>query len=336
MEEIKNKIICIMILFLCSGLCACKKEVDGSGDQDSLAQSLAVYQYIPRNTDTVFVPLNLMGIPVANTGFPALLRNAAGSDVEVTAKIDTDIALTEAFNKLYNIASPPLSQNLFRLAGNGNVTIKAGHTMSADSFKVHLDKLTGLSAGVYKYAVPLRLSSGTAGATLASTLMFIRFDIIVVDWINVDQRNKDLNGIRIDRAAWHTTASSEGRGLTDYALDGNNLSAWTSSATGLPQWFQLDMGKVHAVKGFSIVPNYGDFTTNDDLLKMDILSSNDGVIWKTEGTYKGPRVGFTNPSNPEFKTVKFISPVTARYFKFNVTSSSSGTAAGMAELYGIE
>lgn len=328
MKKIGELYIHALLLLVCSGFYACKKDKGSSND---VAKNIAAYSFLPFNNAKVYIPLNL-GVPSNdNSGFPVLLKKAAGSDTEVTATIDTSDGLVREFDKLYAVTSPLLTPGLFKVSGSGKVTVKAGQTQSLDSIKIELDKPVGLKTGVYKYVVPLRL---TSTAALASDIMFIRFVITVIDVINIDPRNTGLAGTTIDRSSWSITATAEDYGPAANVLDNDNFSSWCAGFYDAPQGLQLDMSSSHPVKGFSIVPNYSpiDF----DFLKAEVFSSNDGVVWKAEGIYNGTSTASSSTwDNPDLKTIKFIEQVTARYFKFTFTRSSLG-APGLAELDAIE
>jgi hypothetical protein len=184
-----------------------------------------------------------------------------------------------------------------------------------------------------KYLLPLTIKQGNIAFPDQKAKMIM---VLVSGKItNIDPANAGLTGTTAVRTGWSVTASGNfSTRVVTRILDANNATAWRSSGT-LPAWTVLDMASVTAVKGFSIVPNY-EYRTSD-FLEMDVLSSNDGTIWKTEGQYVGPVIlASSSATAPDIKTVKFIVPVSARYFKFNITKSTLGTYSGMCELNAIQ
>lgn len=70
---------------------------------------------------------------------------------------------------------------------------------------------------------------------------------------------------------------------------------------------------------------------------MEVYSSTNGTTWKLEGYYVGTTTSAgSTVANPDIKNVRFLTPVTARYFKFNITKTTDGSYAGMAELNALE
>lgn len=464
-------ILAAMLLCLCSLSCK-KNELEKDDIIAYVAQNLSAYRVIPTNTtDTIISNMDLIYAGKTNVGFPALLVEPSNSDVEITSRIDNNPELIAAYDSLYHSHSPTIPDGLFKINGNGKISIKAGEKQSADSIKIKIDKISGLKTGKFTYMVPIVMECTAKNVKLKSRLMFVRYNIFVsnleasisdyygssniilmndqnlngsvffiqaslnntfrqaievgveeisnkefldtynsehhtsylpfpkgayvllrsaatvpaeetissediegrisdasvfsssqayllplkvkengvgslaggknnimyisVEKNNLDRDNAVLNGERIDRKNWIINARGHyGTFVPENILDGNNATAWDSDGR-LPQWLTLDMGTVQIVKGFSIVPNY-DYP-DDDFISMDVFSSNDGINWKIEGKYTGtPTSTQSSAANPDIKTVNFISPVTARYFKFNITKTTEGSYAGMAELYGIK
>jgi hypothetical protein len=70
---------------------------------------------------------------------------------------------------------------------------------------------------------------------------------------------------------------------------------------------------------------------------MIISTSDDNVTYSVQGTWKGtgPASG-SSASAPDYKGVNFITPVTARYFKFDITARVNGNIVGVAEINAIQ
>lgn len=327
--------VAILLFYLCYSSCK-KSEIDSNDLVAYVANNLSPYQEIPVNSgDTVIADINLIYLGKLGSGFQALINGTSGKDVEVTGKIDANPQLIKAYDSLYHMHSLALPSDLFKISGDGKVTIKAGQMQSADSIKIELNNISGLKVGKYTYVVPIVLESMAKDVQLKSKLMFVRYKLVVNPKNNVDRTNAGLSGQQIDRTGWSTTALSYyDVSAPSNVLDGENETVWESDGI-IPQWLMLDMGMTETVKGFSIVPNY--VYPGDDFIDMDVLSSKDGITWEMQGKYTGTSASAQSSADlPDIKTVKFINPVTARYFKFNVTSSTGGGYAGMAELNGIK
>ncbi|WP_316837191.1 BT_3987 domain-containing protein [Pedobacter nutrimenti] len=170
------KVYSLIAVLFCTCLLSCKKDKLNSDSLAYVSQSVSLYDEIPVCSATVIPNMNY-AVKNRIKGFPALLASQFSADVTVTATISTDKKLVEAYNNLNHDHYPALPENLFKIVGSGQVVIKAGHTRSVDSIQVQLNNFTGLPTGIQTYAVPVVLQSSTAGAVLASKLMFILFTI---------------------------------------------------------------------------------------------------------------------------------------------------------------
>ncbi|MBO9594622.1 MAG: DUF1735 domain-containing protein [Niabella sp.] len=262
-------------------------------------------------------------------GFPATINVSVSKTI--TLSFTDDAGLVPAYNaanKTNYAAMPAGSYTMI----NNTVTIGAGATASSDSVKIGFSDLSAFTPGT-SYLLPVRIKDESDVAPQAGNN--VKYVILSAFLTNIDPSNSGLTGAIMNRTGWSVTASGS---YSAYGvariLDGDNKSSWDSDGK-LPAWVQLNMGSVKTVKGFRIVPNY-DFTT-DDFLNMEIFSSNDGNSWISEGKYAGtPVSGSSSAANPDIKTVRFFTPVTARYFKFNITKTTDGKYAGMGELNAIE
>ncbi|WP_316837190.1 discoidin domain-containing protein [Pedobacter nutrimenti] len=318
------KIYSVISVLLCTCLLSCKKDkTDPNNVLASTAKNLSIYDMIPYDSYTVLSPVGTVKDSI-NNGFAALLASKFGSDVVLTASIDTSMALIKAYNSLYHVNYPALPRGLFKVKGGGQHIIKAGQTRSVDSIRVQIANFANLPTSSQEYAVPVVLQSTTAGAVLASKLMFVRFKLAII-YNDIDQTNRGLIGTTIDRSTWSVTSNNPGG---DYApasnmWDGDNNTFWLTSVSNLPESFVLDMGTSNTVKGFTYVAPFGGYY---DVTGMTLKYSNDGVVWKPVGDWVRAQSG---------DPIKFINPLTARYFKFIVTKASNRYYVGIAELNGI-
>ncbi|MBK7099429.1 MAG: discoidin domain-containing protein [Sphingobacteriales bacterium] len=132
----------------------------------------------------------------------------------------------------------------------------------------------------------------------------------------------------MNRTLWTVSASSQySVNVPPRVLDGSSSTYWSTTNTLLPANIDLNMGTVRTVKGFNLTP---PSTSSYRFMTMEVLSSQDGNSWNQEGTFNLA----TNTST--VRTLKFVTPVTAQYFRFNVTRGSGTTYTGIAEINGVE
>jgi hypothetical protein len=266
----------------------------------------------------------------AQTGFGAALNYVLNTTVQVG--ITYDASLIASYNAANNTSYSAFPTGSFTVSKD-NVTIAAGATTSvADSFRVQFSNYNSFSGG-NTYLLPLTIKSGgNVNADDTKKVVYIQVSVFEN---NIDPANSGLTGTTINRTGWTVTASGNYSGnVVNRVLDGNNATAWDSDGR-MPAWVQLDMGTAKTVKGFPIVPSY-EYRA-DNFIEMEVYSSNNGTIWKLEGKYTGTTTSTSSTAaNPDIKTVRFMAPVTARYFKFNITKTTDGSYAGMAELNAME
>ncbi|WP_316839362.1 BT_3987 domain-containing protein [Pedobacter gandavensis] len=268
-------------------------------------------------------------LPPADGVFQVGLSPAAGVSTAVEV-VPGDAAMVAAYNTANKTEHILLPAANYTISAAGNVTFAPGQSTANLSVAIkdgqQLDPLK-------KYLLPLTIKQGNIAFTdqAAKVIMVLLTGKIT----NVNPANSGLTGTTAIRTGWALTSSAN---FTTKAVarlvDGSNSTSWRSNGI-LPAWVVLDMGNSSAVKGFSIIPNY-EYRTSD-FIEMDVLSSTDGTTWKAEGQYVGPAtLASSSATLPDVKTVKFIIPVTARYFKFNITKSTLGTYSGMCELNAIQ
>ncbi len=288
------------------------------------------------NTNTISLVLNKAGNTV--TGPNALyvkgnLNDQLSGSTQIT--VEEARSLLAAYNQQTGknyILMPASSYQLQK----PSVTIAASATTSADSIVISLPNLQLFQTG-NDYLLPIQLKSAKNQSTdipADDTKKVVYIQVSVVE-NNIDPANSTVTGTAISRSGWTVTASGSysGNAITRI-LDGNNATAWDSDGR-MPAWVQLDMGASKTVKGFPIVPSYE--YRNDNFINMEVYSSNNGTTWKLEGYYVGTTTSAgSTAANPDIKNVRFIMPVTARYFKFNITKTTDGSYAGMAELNAVD
>lgn len=268
------------------------------------------------------------------TKFTAYLTRETSSDVMINIAADeSKIASYNTANKTSYVLLPAVN---YKFLTGGQLTVKSGGTRATDSLKIQLTARATLNDD-NGYILPLSIkevSSNDKGITASGNYSTVY--IIVKNSIsNIEDSNTLPVGTLINRSGWSVTASGSYSGnAVNRVLDGNNATAWDSDGR-MPAWVILDMQSATAVKGFSIVPSY-EYRT-DNFLTMEILSSNDRISWKSQGEYNGTvTLASSSAINPDLKNIKFFTPVNARYFKFNITKTTDGSYAGMAEVNAIQ
>jgi hypothetical protein len=313
-------------IVILTSLASCKKTDD--------LNSKELLTYIKSDYGNNNIPLAFTRTPVSIYGdstvkFAAYLTRETSVDVSLNIKADESLVSTyNTANKTSFELLPSVNYKII----NNTLNVKAGNIASIDSAKIQLVNVKNLTSDK-GYLLPISISdlnTSDKGIT-ASTNFKTIYLVVTSKFNNVDASNLSLTGPNLSRVGWTVTTSGSysGKGVSR-VLDGSNSTAWDSDGR-MPAWIILDMAASKTVNGFSIVPSY-EYRT-DDFLAMDVLSSDDGIIWKEQGQYNGTATASSSTAaNPDIKTVKFYGPVTARYFKFNITKTTDGSYAGMAEL----
>lgn len=266
----------------------------------------------------------------SNFSFAASLNIPFSKDIEI--EIETDPTLINRFNQENNTSNILFPQNSYTIT-ESKITIPEGNNRNSDAnFNIEFKNLNELEVAK-TYLIPIKIKNYDSKAEkLDNSVLFIRASVTET---NIDPSNQAFSEPYMDRTGWTVTASgSWSINVIGRVLDGNNSTPWDSDGW-MPSWVILDIKSQKTIKGFAIVPNYQ--YRADDILTMEVLSSNDGVNWNSQGTYNGtPTNPFSSVINPDIKTVRFVNPVNARYFKFNITKSTDGDYTGMAELNAIQ
>lgn len=251
--------------------------------------------------------------------------NIGSYSAPVTAELKADPSLTTTYNQKHNTHYESFPEGTYELVKK-ETQIAAGSKNSVDSFEIHFKNLEAFQKDK-AYILPVKASAASPFVTGFRSVAYI-----VLNTNNVDPKNSIMAGALMSRVAWEITASNNYSPIAN-VLDGDNNTVWSTSRV-TPQWVQLDMGASKTVKGFVLTPSY--LYINENWLTVKVSSSSDGVNWKFEGVYFGSK---TSPSssvtNPDIKYMNFLTPINARYFKFDVLKASS-SFTGLSELNAIE
>ncbi|MDR6785237.1 hypothetical protein ABIE26_003936 [Pedobacter africanus] len=266
---------------------------------------------------------------VQNIFVQARLSQAVPRNIEVSVETVSNQEFVAAYNAANGTKHLPFPEGGYTIAPSTGV-IPAHKMFLSEPILVQLTNLSLFNpSSIYLLALKIKDDK------IASPNNHTQY--IIMRGNNIDRSNTGLNGQPIERIGWRVKALGYYRQenlVPELVLDGDHRTAWDSDGQ-LPQWLELDMGVMETVKGFSIVPSY--LYREDDFLQMEVFSSNDGINWESQGLYTGTATSDqSSPATPDLKTVKFVNPVTARYFKFNILKATSGNYTGMGELFGIK
>ncbi|KGE12996.1 BT_3987 domain-containing protein [Sphingobacterium deserti] len=323
-----------------------------SSNSDLPLSSNRAVMYVRVRFSQITTQLN--GAP-ANRVIPLRISRTPAGDIvsgnlNLTAAINTrfatplTIALSDRQDWLasYNQANQTnyiaFPTGTFSLSPN-NVSINSG-TLSADMpFSLMLSNMHAFETG-RSYLLPVGIvDEGPVPPHEAEGRAYFALDIALQ---NIHPDNPAPSGSRVDRADWTATASSTDTqyapgGTPAMVFDGNPATGWHSDFGAQNVVFTVDMRNTKNIRGFSFTPRYWNFYNSvfiSAITGMEILSSNDGINWTSQGSYAGSMPGGT-PSNPELRNLSFYTPVQARYFRFAITQYGQ-YMPGFGELYAYE
>lgn len=330
--------VCLRILLFCGVIQtmfgSCKKEKLNSrellvyltGDY-SAADNRAVVPFL-------HTPVEIVGNTMIEV--PAYATREVPADIDVT--MYPDVSLVDAFNLKYNTAYLPMPSSAFRVVNAPQHKIPAGSLVS-DPIKIEITDPSILT-DPNGYLLPMTITgieSKDKGVQISTTHQAMYLNI-TYEYSNIAKTETPLNGTLMNRTAWSVTVSNTTSGALGPAmLDGNNSTAWRSSnSSTAAKWVVLNMGSTQTVKGFQIVPNY--VSTAENPTQMTISTSTDNVTYTVQGIWKGTGPSASSSAaSPDIKGVNFIAPVTARYFRLDITSVVNNTArVGIGELNAVQ
>jgi hypothetical protein len=275
-----------------------------------------------------------------NVSMSVKLMQSINVDVTAEAIEDRSLVSLDFFNKKRNAKSKLLPEGSYKIVKN-KATIKANQWSSQDSIKVEIDydKLEA-TIGNETYVLIMKIDNSSDKELLAPDTVemanraFIEINHKIIDTKNIIS-NDGLTGKDMDRSRW--TATSSGNFDTETTaskvLDGKGDTYWRSPRV-MPQDITINMGDSKLVKGFSFTPQYND--SYDNFREVKVYSSQDGQTWDFQGYFLAGSVYWdSSVENPDIKTLRFINPVQAKYFKFQVMEASNGITA-IAEINGKE
>lgn len=325
-------VVVSFLLILAFG--SCKK--DSLESRELLVYLAGEYGSVNGTVTVPFVhnPVSITGNPMIS--IPAYATREVAADINVT--IAADMSLVAEYNQKNNKATLPLPESAYRIINPGARTIRAGALSSSDSLRIEITSPSALT-DPKGYLLPLTITSIESkdkGARASSNQRTVYVNV-TYEYNNVLPGQTPMAGTLMSRTGWSTIVSNTTSGALGPAMiDGSNTTAWRSSnSTTAVKWATINMSGQRTIKAFQIVPNY--VTTTENATQMTVSSSNDNVTWTVQGIWRGtgPAAG-SSATVPDIKGVNFASPVTAQYFRFDITALVSGGRVGFAEVNAIQ
>ncbi len=330
---IKNKgtLACLSLLIM---LAACKKD-------ELSSKELLVYLLGDKASLTNSTKLNLIHTPTEINGEKTaeFYVNATREvPANVNLEVEADVSVVDAFNAKHGTRYLPAPTASYRIVSDGPYVIPAGSAKSSSAIKVELTN-TALLNGQSGYLLPIALkslSSEDRGVQISSSHKHVYIEI-VNSFENIAEGQAPVTGTLMSRAGWIATASNITNGAPAInVLDGSNSTVWRSSNSATAaKWIVLNMGVEQTIKNFIITPNHNN--TSENATSILLATSSDNVNWVEQGrwTGTGPASG-TNAASPDLKGINLRNAITAQYFRFTITSQTSGNRVGMAEINAVQ
>lgn len=324
----------ILLLFCC--MSSCRKDGLNSKElliflQGDIAGKATSTQTVP----FLHNPIQIIGNTMIDVS--AYATREVPADIEVSIYPHPD-AVNE-YNQKYNTNHLTLPTNTYRVVNGYKHKILAG-TLQSDPLQIEITH-PELLTDPLGYLLPLFISeieSQDKGARISTThsTMYL---LITYEFNNIQNTETPVSGSMMTRTGWSVSVSNFTSGAgANLILDGNNGTRWRSSnSSSAEKWVILDMGSLQQqVQAILMTPTYT--TTSENVTGLNLSTSVDNVNWKEQGSWEGtgPASG-TSANNPDIKGINFIAPVTARYFRIDITTMLSGTSrAAIAELNAIQ
>ena len=277
----------------------------------------------------IHTPVEVLGNTMVSV--TASATRAVIADVDVVMNADT--ARAAAFNQLNKTKFTTLPAANYRIVNSSNHKISTGSVIS-DSMQIEILKPETLNdTNGYILPVSVTAVSGKDKGVQVSSNQATVYIKITYAFNNIINTQVPLTGTLASRTGWSVTVSNTTAGALGPAMiDGSNTTAWRSSnSSSAVKWAVVNMGSTQTINGFQVVPNY--VTSTENATQMTVSTSTDNITWKVQGIWKGtgPATGSTAAA-PDIKGINFIAPVSAQYFRFDITSLVSGSRVGIGEV----
>lgn len=309
---------------------SCKKD-DGLSSRELLVYVAGDYSRVDNRVVVPFVhnPVAVSGGTM--TGFAAYATREVPADIDVT--MTADMTLVDQFNQKNATTFLPLPAANYRVINPGKYKIKAG-TLKSDSLRIEILN-PGQLTDPKGYLLPFTITGieGEDKGAVVSTNQRTVYINVTYEFNNVVTGQAPAAGTPMSRTGWGVTVSNTTSGALGPAMiDGNNSTAWRSSnSSSAAKWAIVNMSSQKTVSSFLMVPNY--VATTENATQITVSSSNDNTNWTVQGIWRGtgPAAG-SSATAPDTKGINFASPVTAQYFRLEITAWVSGSRVGIGEL----
>lgn len=312
-----NILLYTLLLFLNVVLfVGCEKE------EDINTVGLKVY------LNTEIPPVNESRFTVVHTPTGSVLRGAdlkfpikttRKSLADITAELTVNNLLVDEYNERNGTNYEVASESSINITGSIQ-TIKAGSIISTDSVVIELNSLESLKSES-GYLLPLQISkieTSDLGAQISSNMSII-YLFIKSEFNNVDVNAASVEGELIKKTGWKSTAvgTYASSYLAENAIDDKFNTSWFYTVSAKPS-ITIDMQTVQTVKGVRLAPNYNAFSSNYAFKKVEVETSKDDETWTKQGVSANFNRPSGNANSPDFKIIKFYSPIDARYLRLNM------------------
>lgn len=325
MRQIKfDKILCICAISLI-GLCACndKETYDIEGNEGFVY--LNELKGFPRCMDERSIVKTFSGVlgEELRVKFPVKCTMPANKTTKVSFGINNNYV--DEYNAQNGTNYISLDENILAIE-NQSLTIAKGNIESADSLTLCIPKENILSVEEGNYLIPIEIKETDGLPRTELTERNIYHLTLNVKFRNIlFATEAEMNGIATlvtDKSDWSIKyVGVNTMPNINKIIDGNNLTysnvRWNSG-----DYFELDLGQVHnTLMGLYLNFNFSYYGWRD----IHVSVSEDGAKWIG--------MGDDNVStSDQIRAVKFLSPIKARYIRFEPITQPQYSYIFMSEV----
>lgn len=301
----------VLLLIFILGSCTDEMNYDVTGDTTNRVYlndgSKTVNNYNSYVFSVIHTPAGSVG--EVKAAFP--VRCTQEANTETTATLEIDNSLVDTYNTNNSTDYKKVPDGFAELSTT-MLSIAKGGLESADSLIVTIPTAKFSQLTETAYMLPIRISAlNTAQNTAISSNMNTIYLIINTTVSNCYDRpgESDMVGEMVaDRSAWTATIDVNlWRGPLSNMFNGNTRSYW---GVRPPEECNLvvDFGaELTGITGLQI----HTYSSSYNLSTIKVYASNDNVNWDSQGTAN-------LATGNSYQYIKFYSPVTTRYIKFDI------------------
>lgn len=305
MKKYCNLILMITLMFSSFSFVACSDDEEGEWK--------ATYVYLERvDSEIIYKAFNFTHSAVGLIGDEVTTTFVARTQKPVTS--DVKVQLNTMGNDI-----PAENITLTKQ----EVVIKAGE-MKSEEVTANVDMTFAESIHdkkSYQFQLIIdQIQTGAKNTFLSESLNKLMFPINKTAYRNLELStppNSTLIDSKEARAAWTVTMESGLEGTPDKLIDGSTGTDVARNEKGF--WIAVDLNEAKTVSGIRTRHWSSSFAPTE----VEIFYSDDGSTWKSMSTIQ---------TSGGTQTIRFISPVTTRYLKYQMLSIASGRV-DMTEFY---